>query len=140
MTWLALFSAAWASPPAQEAVLQGLPQVLLESISEVEHQAAPELGEDLRAPHLLAEVRRGKLVVRDLELEQRTEDWLRIHPDVQADPAQLSQALLARQIAHVLVHELDSGASRSERWRGISDWGSWGPGEQDLLSLSLIHI
>ncbi len=134
MTWLALFSAAWASPPAQEAVLQGLPQVLLESISEVEHQAAPELGEDLRAPHLLAEVRRGKLVVRDLELEQRTEDWLRIHPDVQADPAQLSQALLARQIAHVLVHELDSGASRSERWRGISDWGSWGPGEQDLLS------
>ncbi|MFT5583083.1 MAG: hypothetical protein ACI9VR_000661, partial [Cognaticolwellia sp.] len=63
-----------------------------------------------------------------------TGDWLRMHPEVQADSAQLSQALLARQIAHVLVHELDSGASRTERWRGISDWGVWGPGEQDQLS------
>ena len=134
MTWLALWSAAWASPPAQEAVLQGVPDVLLESISEVEHQQAPPLGEDLREPHLLAEVRRGTLVLRDEGLELRVAEWLRGHPDLSADPAQLSQALLARQVVHALVHESDSGASRTERWRGISDWGTRGPGEQDPLS------
>ncbi len=42
--------------------------------------------------------------------------------------------MLARQVVHALAHGADSGASRTERWRGISDWNTLGPGEQDPLS------
>lgn len=131
MIWLTLLSPAWA---ALDPALDGLPDSLLAPVTELRHAPAPVLAEDLRAPHQLAELRRGTLILYDEGLEERVSEWLQLHSVVDAEPAALGQALLTRQVVHALAHAADDGASRSERWRGISDWSPVGPGEQDLLS------
>lgn len=131
MLWLTLLSPAWAG---LDPALDGLPDSLRAPVIQVLHAPAPVLAEDLRTPHQLAELRRGTLTLYDEGLETQVADWLRKHPNVSATPAALGQAVLARQVVHVLAHAADGGASRTERWRGISDWNTFGPGEQDPLS------